>query len=141
LKATSEWIAEHKPLDLPPGKKTRRSSPLQIAIEKGFLILTEVLLDGGADPLGSNGNALAVAVDRKRTDIVRLLLDRGVPVGSVRFESVCYSGDSELIQLFLVVGVRFPPSLKRLRLSCLQRCCRKSVEKAFNLPFSEQPNV
>jgi hypothetical protein len=32
--------AEDKPLDLPQGKKTRRSSPLQIAIEKGFLTLT-----------------------------------------------------------------------------------------------------
>src|SRR6266446_960555 len=31
-------------------------------------------------------------------------LDRGVPVDSVRFESVCYSGDSELIQLFLDRG-------------------------------------
>jgi hypothetical protein len=41
LKATSDWIAKGNPLDLPPGKKTRRASPLQIAIEKGFLSLTE----------------------------------------------------------------------------------------------------
>ena len=34
----------------------------------------------------------------------KILLDRGVPVDSVRFESVCYSGDSELIQLFLDRG-------------------------------------
>src|SRR5260221_1936576 len=52
LKATSEWIAKGNPLDLPPGKKTRRASPLQIAIEKGFLTLTEVLLDAGAGPAG-----------------------------------------------------------------------------------------
>ncbi len=104
LKATSEWIAKNNPLDLPPGKKTRRASPLQVAIEKGFLTLTEVLLDGGADPMASNGSALAVAVERKRIDIARLLLDRGVPVNSVDFESVCYSGDSELIQLFLDRG-------------------------------------
>jgi hypothetical protein len=54
LKAASEWIKKGNPLDLPPGKKTRRASPLQIAIEKDFLTLTEVLLDGGADPLASN---------------------------------------------------------------------------------------
>src|SRR5258708_384568 len=42
LKAVSEWIAKGNPLDLPSGKKTRRASPLQIAIEKGFL--TSVLL-------------------------------------------------------------------------------------------------
>jgi hypothetical protein len=33
---------------------------------------------------------VAVVVDRNRTDIARLLLDRGVPVDSVRFESVWY---------------------------------------------------
>jgi hypothetical protein len=43
-------------------------------------------------------------VNRKRTDIVRLLLDRGVPVDAVRFETVCYSADPELIQLFLDRG-------------------------------------
>jgi hypothetical protein len=56
LKAVSDWIAKGNPLDLPSGKKTRRASPLQIAIEKGFLTLTEVLLNGGADP-AANGNA------------------------------------------------------------------------------------
>jgi Ankyrin repeats (3 copies) len=103
LKAVSDWIAKGNPLDLPPDKKTRRASPLQIAIEKGFLTLTEILLDGGADP-SSNGNALWVAVSAKRIDIVRLLLDRGVPVNAVDFESVCYSCDPELIQLFLDRG-------------------------------------
>ena len=52
----------------------------------------------------SNGNALWVAVRAKRIDIVRLLLDRGVPVNAVDFESVCYSCDPELIQLFLDRG-------------------------------------
>jgi hypothetical protein len=59
LKAVSDWIAKGNPLDLPPGKKTRRASPLQIAIEKGFLTLTEVLLNGGADPMANNGTASA----------------------------------------------------------------------------------
>src|ERR1700678_1637068 len=62
LKAVSDWIAKGNPLDLPPGKKTRRASPLQIAIEKGFLTLTELLLDGGADAMANNGEALPVAV-------------------------------------------------------------------------------
>jgi ankyrin repeat protein len=99
LKAPSDWIAKGNPLDLPPDKKTRRASPLQIAIEKGFLTLTEVLLDAGVDP-ESNGSALSIAVHAKRIDIVRLLLDRGVPVNAIDFESVCYSCDPEFIQLF-----------------------------------------
>jgi hypothetical protein len=60
------------------------------------------LLDGGADP--NNANALSVAVRSKRTDIVRLLFDCGVPVNAIDFESVCYSCDPELIQLFLDRG-------------------------------------
>jgi hypothetical protein len=36
LKAVSDWIANGHPLDLPPGKRTRRASPLQVAIEKAF---------------------------------------------------------------------------------------------------------
>ena len=43
-------------------------------------------------------------MDAKRIDIVRLLLDRGVPVNAVDFESVCYSCDPELIQLLLDRG-------------------------------------
>jgi hypothetical protein len=56
----SDWIAKGNPLGLPLGKKTRRASPLQIAIEKGFLTFTETLLDGGVDA-SVNGNALSVA--------------------------------------------------------------------------------
>jgi ankyrin repeat protein len=54
--------------------------------------------------MANNANALSKAVNRKRTDIVRLLLDRGVPVNAVDFELVCYSCDPELIELFLDRG-------------------------------------
>lgn len=63
-----------------------------------------MLLDGGADPLASNGTALPVAINHKRSDIAELLLDRGVPVSSVDFESIYYSADPKLIQLFLDRG-------------------------------------
>ena len=49
LRAVTDWIAKGNPLDLPPDKKTRRASPLQIAIEKELLTLTELLPDAGAD--------------------------------------------------------------------------------------------
>ena len=45
LKNVKTWIDAGSPLNLPPGKKTKRQSPLQIAIEKGFLTLTEMLLE------------------------------------------------------------------------------------------------
>ena len=92
LAAVSKWIAEGKPINSPSGKKTRRASPLQIAIEKGFLTLTEVLLEAGANPAPENSsmNALWHAVERRRADIAALLLDRGMPIDSVDFGSVCY---------------------------------------------------
>jgi hypothetical protein len=37
LKATSDWIAKGNPLDLPPGKKIRRASPLQIGDRERLL--------------------------------------------------------------------------------------------------------
>jgi len=106
LAAVSKWIAEGKPINPPSGKKTRRASPLQIAIEKGFLTLTEVLLEAGANPAPENSsmNALWHAVERRRADIAALLLDRGMPIDSVDFGSVCYCADPTLINLFLERG-------------------------------------
>lgn len=90
-------------IELTQERKREERPHFRFAIEKGFLTLTETLLDGGADP-SANGNTLSIAVRSKRIDIVRLLLDRSVPVSSVDFESVCYSCDPELIQLFLDRG-------------------------------------
>ncbi len=102
LKSVRAWIDAGSPLNLPAGKRTSRQSPLQIAIDKGFLTLAEILLDGGADPLADR--ALGMAVDRGRVDIARLLLDRGVPLGDVNFVDVCVSHNVELIRLFLDKG-------------------------------------
>lgn len=104
LREVSDWIAQGKPLDLPEGKRTRRSSPLQIAVEKGFLTLAEMLLDGGADPCANGGNALWDAVNHRRSDLAELFLNRGVPLDTVSFSSVCYSGDPALVKLFLERG-------------------------------------
>ena len=43
--------------------RRRRQSPLDASIEKGFFTPTEILLDGGCDPL-ANGDALCDAVNR-----------------------------------------------------------------------------
>jgi ankyrin repeat protein len=102
LKSVKAWIDAGSPLNLPAGKKTRRQSPLQIAIQSGFLTLTEMLLEGGADATADQ--ALYLAVNSGRTDIARLLLDRGVPVTEVHFSNVCESGQADLISLFLERG-------------------------------------
>jgi hypothetical protein len=103
LDAVTAWVAAGKPLDPPKGKRSKRRSPLELAIEKGFLTLARRLLEAGADPL-ANGNALAFAVDRKRVDLVRLLIERGVDIKSVSFVQVCETADREIIRLFLEAG-------------------------------------
>lgn len=103
LPAISNWIAQGNPLDPPPGKKTRRLTPLQIAIEKGFLTLTEILLNAGADPM-VNGNALTHAINHKRADIIALLMDRGALVDSGLFSWACSTGDPDTIRVFLERG-------------------------------------
>jgi hypothetical protein len=103
LKEVSEWVAAGKPLDPPiSAKRKRRSSPLEVAIEKGFYSLTELLLDGGCDPL-ANGNALYDAVVRDEPEIARLLLERGVPVDSVDM-SVVFEAGRAMLEVFIAKG-------------------------------------
>jgi len=103
LEFIGQWIAAGKPLDSPAGKRSRRRSPLEIAIEKGFLTLAKTLLKGGADPL-ANGNALDFAVGCGRVDLARLLLDHGIDIHSVSFRSVCWRESPEMIRLFIDRG-------------------------------------
>jgi hypothetical protein len=103
LRAVAEWISQGNPIDPPPGKKTRRLSPLQLAIEKGFLTLAETLLEAGANP-NSNGCALMYAIDHKKTDIAALLIDRGMPIEADHFRWACTYGDPDMIKLLLEHG-------------------------------------
>jgi hypothetical protein len=104
LKEVSEWIAANKPLDPPANVKPRRrrGSPLQIAIEKGFYSLTELLLDGGADP-NANGSALYDAVSKDEVDIARLLLERGAAADSVDMQTV-FDVSPAMLALFIDNG-------------------------------------
>ena len=103
LRSVAEWIKQGNPLNPPPGKRTRRQTPLQVAIAKGFLTLTEDLLKGGASP-SANGSALICAINHKRADIVALLLNRGAAVDQGTFGWACSSGDPQVIRVFLENG-------------------------------------
>lgn len=103
LKEVGEWIANGSPIDPPQSsRRSRRQSPLQIAIQKGFYALAELLLDGGCDPM-ANGNALADAVGCRDVEISKLLLSRGVPADSVEIWRV-FHGGPEIIKLFVDQG-------------------------------------
>ena len=53
----------HCGLGVAVGNNSAASEPLDSSIEKGFFTPTEILLDGGCDPL-ANGDALCDAVNR-----------------------------------------------------------------------------
>jgi hypothetical protein len=50
LKWVKTWIDSGWPLKMPAGKKTKRKSLPQVAIDRGFLTPTEILLDREATP-------------------------------------------------------------------------------------------
>jgi len=104
LKKVAAWIGEGNPVNPPPARRrSSRRMPLQIAIEKNFLSLAELLLKGGVDPM-ANGNALELCVWKGRSEIARPLLEFGVPVSAVNFVRVAETGDADLIRLFLERG-------------------------------------
>lgn len=61
-----------------PGPPPRCYTPLQLAIVMGKSEMVHQLLEAGADPLlkdGSGRNALDLAMDSKRSDLIRMLLN------------------------------------------------------------------
>lgn len=103
LKEVSEWIAAGHPIDPPQtAKRTRRRAPLEIAIEKGFYALAELLLEGGSDP-AANGDILAFAVQHREVEIAKLLLDRGASACSVGADDV-FDGGAEMLKFFIEHG-------------------------------------
>jgi ankyrin repeat protein len=105
LYEVEHWIAQGNPIHAPPKLRT---SPLLVAIDRGFHSLVELLLKSGADPL-ANGNALQRAVRRRHPEIAELLIRHGMDLTSVRMREACYSGSPELVRLFLEHGGD-PPS-------------------------------
>jgi ankyrin repeat protein len=103
LKEVGEWMAAGNPIDPPlNAKRTARRSPLQIAIEKGFYALAELLLEGGGD-VAANKGILDFAVRHKEAGIAKLLLDRGASVESIWPQTI-FDGGREMIEQFIERG-------------------------------------
>jgi ankyrin repeat protein len=101
------WIAAGKPvnLPLPSDQRARKKHPLQIAIEKGFHSLVQVLLEGGAEfEYSSYENALLHALGKRRLDLIQLLVRHGADVRSVEMTSVLDSWDPAIMEYFIENG-------------------------------------
>jgi len=101
-----EWISEGKPVNPPPpaNKKARKKSPLQIAIDAGFHSLVQLLLQGGAAIEEPRYFPLAHALEKRRLDLVELLVNHGADIHSVTMEEVFGTWNNDIVEFFIAKG-------------------------------------
>jgi len=100
LYEVEDWITGGKSLRTAEGV---RGSPLQIAVEKGFRSLIELLVRNESQVKIKN-KALAYAVEHRRMDLVELLAKNGAEIASVPFVEVLRTWDPKIIHFFLEHG-------------------------------------
>lgn len=101
LFAVQKWISAGK-RTVPP--EPYWFSPLRIAVEKGFHSMVEVLLKAGVDQ-DEKDYLLDRAVSDANFDLIKLLIEYGADLHSVRFEDVCRTGNPEIIRFFVDSGL------------------------------------
>jgi ankyrin repeat protein len=105
LFAVQEWIASSKPVNPPlQASGNRFKSPLKIAIELGFHSLIKVLLDGGADTDEPRYSPLEHALNKRRLDLVQLLIEHGVDIHSVSMSTVFETWQPDIMKWFIEHG-------------------------------------
>lgn len=101
------WIEESKPVNPPIGhyRGSRKKTPIEYAIDLGFHSLIKVLLDAGADvgPI-DNYCSMKMALQKRRLDIVKLLVEHGYDLASVNARSVLETWDPEIMDFFFESG-------------------------------------
>lgn len=95
------WIAEGKPT-VPP--EPYWFSPLRVAVETGFHSMVEILLKAGIDQDEKN-TLLNRVVWNSDLNLIRLLVEHGADIHAVDFDSVCSTGNPEIIRFFLDRGM------------------------------------
>jgi hypothetical protein len=102
-----EWIAAGKPVNPPPipRKGNRIKSPLEIAIERGFHSLVQVLLEGGAaqEPEGYDC-PMNRALRARRLDLVQLFVDHGFDPKCISMREVFATWDPQIMAYFIDRG-------------------------------------
>ncbi len=99
-----KWIEEDRPVDPPLIAKNKKKSPLRLAIELGFHSLAEVLLEGGAQIEDGPNSLLGLALEKRRLDLIELLVKYGADAKSIPMEWVLGKGDLKIIDFFIKQG-------------------------------------
>lgn len=100
------WIAEGKPVNMPPHHKgTRPLAPLDYAIDRGFHSLLQVLLEAGAlqEPEG-HCSPMHRALAARRFDMVQLLVEYGFDPKSIDMTDVFETWDAGMMEYFIDRG-------------------------------------
>jgi ankyrin repeat protein len=99
-----DWIKAGKPVNPPPHVSGhRKKGPLEIAIEKGFHSLVQVLLEGGAE-IDEGLRLIEKAIDKNRLDLVELLVEHGADIHSVDMVDVFGSYQRPIMVWFVERG-------------------------------------
>ncbi len=107
LFAVQEWIAAGKPVNAPLSdrKGVRPQSPLDVAIDRGFHSLVEILLKAGAVVDADKWNGpMDRALEMRRLDIAQLLMDHGYDIAKIRMSYVFSTWDPEIMEYFIERG-------------------------------------
>ncbi len=105
--AVQRWLEQGKPVNLPdsPRRSSHARTPLDIAIERGFHSLVEVLLRAGATiNLDSWNGSMQRALKAKRFDLVQLLVQHGYDPKSIDMKQVFDTWEPEIAEYFIDRG-------------------------------------
>lgn len=102
-----DWIKSGKPINLPlpQPKGPSRKTPLQVAIDRGFHSLVQVLLEAGADVDYPSHSPVAHALMERRLDLVKLLAKHGTDIHDVGMLPAFETWDPEIMEWFIEQGV------------------------------------
>jgi hypothetical protein len=95
-----QWIEAGNSISVAPELRT---TPLQVAIDKGFHSLVELLARNEPSQQLKN-QALAAAVFHKRLDLIELLVTHGAQIEAIPFVDVLLSWDPKIIRYFIERG-------------------------------------
>ncbi|MBS3779454.1 MAG: ankyrin repeat domain-containing protein [Desulfovermiculus sp.] len=100
-----DWIHSGKPVNIKQSQRGgRKKTPLEIAIDRGFHSLVQVLLEGGSIIADDRFNALNQALFKKRFDIIQLLVKHGADVSSVDMIDVFDTWEPKIMDYFIEHG-------------------------------------
>jgi hypothetical protein len=142
-----EWIAAGKVVNSPiyASHRASRRSPLEIAVERGFHSLVNVLLKGGAAIEGTGYDGpVEKALDMRRLDLIQLFVEHGYDVKSASMERVFATWAPQIIEFFIDNGANVEDGNPLAWALCCRNRTALGIFKKYKdrFPgFQEQANI